>query len=158
VRAGTAQAGGDRQVTVSGYRAAMTVMPGERTAAQRTGDAAEATVARRLARGGWLILGRQIRAGRAELDLVAIDPGPPRALVVVEVRWRGSRAFGLAEETVNGRKIGRLRAGLARILAAGTLPDGTVLPRLPARIDLVVAEPPDSPGGAPRFRHYRSIG
>jgi putative endonuclease len=129
-----------------------------RTAAQRTGDAAEAMVADRLAARGWRVLGRQVHAGRAELDLVAVDPGPPPRLVVVEVRWRSSRDFGLAEETVDRRKIGRLRMGLGRLLEAGTMPDGTTLPRLPARIDLVVAEPPGSEGTMPRLRHYRSIG
>ena len=129
-----------------------------RTAAQRSGDAAEAVVAARLAAAGWEIIGRGVRAGRAELDLVAIDPGPPAALVVVEVRWRRSRDFGLAEETVDWRKIGRLRSGLGRLLAAGMLPDGRPLPRLPARIDLVVGEPPTRPGGPVRFRHHRSIG
>src|SRR5512139_1117484 len=96
--------------------------PGKRTAAQHSGDAAEVAAAARLAAGGWQVLGRQVRAGRAELDLIAVDPGPPATLVIVEVRWRGSRAFGLAEETVDRRKIGRLRAGLARLQAAGTLP------------------------------------
>ena len=131
---------------------------GRRTAAQRSGDAAEAAAAARLVASGWQVLGRQVRAGRAELDLVAVDPGPPAALVIVEVRWRGSRAFGLAEETVDGRKIGRLRAGLARLLAAGMLPDGRPVPRLAARIDLVAVEPPVVPGGPPRLRHHRAIG
>ena len=136
----------------------MALPAGRRTVAQRSGDAAETAVAARLVAAGWRILGRQVRAGRAELDLVAIDPGPPPALVVVEVRWRRSREFGLAEETVDARKIGRLRAGTGRLVAAGTLPDGRVLPRLPARIDLVVGEPPTRPGGPVRFRHHRSIG
>jgi len=136
----------------------MAVPAGGRTAAQRSGDAAEAAAAGRLAAAGWKILGRQVRAGRAELDLVAIDPGPPPALVVVEVRWRGSRDFGLAEETVDRRKVARLRAGLARLIAAGTLPGGGRLPRLPGRIDLVVAEPPVRPGDPDRFRHHRAVG
>jgi putative endonuclease len=129
-----------------------------RTVAQRSGDAAEEMVAARLAAAGWHVLGRQVRAGRAELDLVAVDPGPPPSLVVVEVRWRGSRAYGLVEETVDRRKVGRLRAGLAHLLAAGVLPDGASLPRLPPRIDLVVAEPPARAGEGPRCRHHRSIG
>jgi hypothetical protein len=55
------------------------------TAAQRIGDAGEALIASRLEGAGWTILARNVRVGRDELDLVAIDPGPPRALVVVEV-------------------------------------------------------------------------
>ena len=41
---------------------------------------------------------------------MAIDPGPPAALVVVEVRWRADRDFGLPEETVDHRKRVRVRA------------------------------------------------
>jgi putative endonuclease len=67
-----------------------------RTDAQSTGDDAESAVAAELAVKGWTILARNIRVGRGELDLVAVDPGPPRMLVIVEVRWRRSRAFGLA--------------------------------------------------------------
>ncbi len=129
-----------------------------RTAAQRAGDAAEEAVAARLESAGWAILGRQVRAGRAELDLVAVDPGPPAALVVVEVRWRRSRDFGLPEETVDRLKVARLRAGLCRLAASGVLPGGRPLPLLPGRIDLVVAEPSTGPSGSPRFRHHRAIG
>jgi putative endonuclease len=89
-----------------------------RTPAQRAGDRAEDAAAAALAAAGWRILGRRVRAGRSELDLVAIDPGPPPALVVVEVRWRGSRAFGLPEETVDGRKVARLRRGALPAAAA----------------------------------------
>jgi putative endonuclease len=120
-----------------------------RTAAQRAGDAAEASVAAHLERLGWRVLARQVRVGRAELDLVTIDPGPPPGLVVVEVRWRARRDFGLAEETVDGRKRARLhRAGFA-LRAAGLFPDGTPVPALPMRFDLIVVEPGE------RLRHHR---
>jgi putative endonuclease len=120
-----------------------------RTAAQRAGDDAEAVVADRLTSLGWRVVARQVRVGRAEVDLVAIDPGPPSELVVVEVRWRSRRDFGLAEETVDGRKRARLhRAGYA-LRDAGRLPDGTGLPAFPLRFDLVVVEP------GSRVRHYR---
>ena len=99
-----------------------------RTAAQQTGDAAEARVAAYLTGRGWRILGSHVRVGRAELDLVAIDPGPPMALTVVEVRWRAGREFGLPEETVDGRKRARLhRAGFA-LRAIGALPNGSAFP------------------------------
>ena len=45
------------------------------------------------------MLARNVHAGRSELDIVAVDPGPPERLVVVEVRWRASRSFGGAEES-----------------------------------------------------------
>jgi hypothetical protein len=50
-----------------------------RTPAQRAGDAAEDAVAVALATSGWRILGRRVRVGRLELDIVAVDPGPPPA-------------------------------------------------------------------------------
>ncbi len=129
-----------------------------RSAARRAGEAAEQLAAERLAGAGWTILGRRVRAGRAELDLVAVDPGPPAALVVVEVRWRGRRDFGLPEETLDWRKRGHLRRGLGRLLEDGRVPGGPVLPDAPPRIDLVVVEPPAAPGGPERVRHHRGVG
>jgi len=120
-----------------------------RTDAQNLGDAAEQRVAVSLAAAGWSILGRNVHVGRFELDLIAIDPGPPRMLVAVEVRWRAGRGFGLPEETVDGRKRVRVRAAAYGLLERGALPDGSLLPRLPLRFDLVVVEPGD------RIRHHR---
>ncbi len=121
-----------------------------RTPEQRLGDAAEERVAEHLQACGWTVLGRNVRMGRYELDLVGLDPGPPGALVVVEVRWRAGREFGLPEETVDHRKRTRVRAGAYGLLDRGTLPDGAPLPRLPLRFDLVVVEPDG------RMRHYRA--
>ncbi len=128
-----------------------------RTAAQRAGDFAESLVASHLEAIGWTVLARNVHVGRHELDLVAIDPGPPAALVVVEVRWRAGRSFGLAEETVDHRKRTRVRAGAYGLLDRGAFGDGEPIPRLPLRFDLVVVEPgagdPDSPA---RIRHHRA--
>ena len=131
-------------------------MVGVRTPQQLVGDEAEQAVAHRLAAAGWLILGRHVRVGRGELDLIALDPGPPPVLVVVEVRWRRSRTFGLPEDTFGGRKRDHLRRAVARLIAAGTLPDGSRLPALPFRVDLVAVEPPLRAGDPRRFRHHRS--
>ena len=120
-----------------------------RTDAQRMGDAAEQEVADRLLAAGWSILGRNVHVGRHELDLIAVDPGPPRALVAVEVRWRADRAFGLPEETVDARKRLRVRSAAYGLLERGALPDGEPLPHLPLRFDLVVVEPGN------RVRHHR---
>ncbi len=127
-----------------------------RTDAQTRGDRAEAAVASDLAGRGWTILARQVRVGRGELDIVAVDPGPPRMLVIVEVRWRGSRAFGLAEETIDHRKRAHLRAGIGRLLEDG-LPDDVALPNLPLRVDLVIVEPAATSDGQLRTRHHRAI-
>jgi putative endonuclease len=126
-----------------------------RTTAQLAGDAAETLVLTRLVEAGWTVLGRNVHVGRHELDLVAVDPGPPAALVIVEVRWRRSRGFGLAEETVDHRKRARVRQAAYGLLDLGILPDGRWIPRLPLRFDLVVLEPGDR-GGEPRFRHHRA--
>jgi putative endonuclease len=127
-----------------------------RTDAQSTGDDAESAVAADLEGNGWTIVARNVRVGRGELDLVAIDPGPPRMLVIVEVRWRRSRAFGLAEETIDHRKRAHLRAAIGRLLEDG-LPAGTRLPRLPLRVDMVIVEPAASAGNPVRIRHHRAI-
>jgi putative endonuclease len=130
---------------------------GRRTAAQQTGEVAEDLVGRALRGAGWEILGRRVRVGRAEIDLLGIDPGPPRALVAVEVRWRSDRSFGLPEETVDSRKLARLWGAIARLLEIGATPDGRPALGLQARVDVVAVEP--GPGGAPpRLRHHRAVG
>jgi putative endonuclease len=121
-----------------------------RTIAQRAGDAAEDLVAAQLAERGWTVLGRNVHVGRLELDLVAVDPGPPAALVIVEVRWRGRRDFGLAEETVDHRKRVRVRQ------AAYGLLERADLPHLPLRFDLLVVEPAAPGEASPRIRHHRA--
>ena len=121
----------------------------ERTAAQRLGEAAERAVVGRLEADGWTILARNVHVGRYELDVVAIDHAAPPALVIVEVRWRAGRDFGLAEETVDHRKRARIRAAAYSLLELGTLPDGRPMPRLPLRFDIIVVEPGD------RVRHHR---
>jgi putative endonuclease len=119
-----------------------------RTAAQVIGDEAEELAARRLRSLGWLILARNVRVGRAEIDILAQDPGPPAALVAVEVRWRARRDYGLPEETVDRAKLARLRAATLA-LREGARPADVPIPRLPIRVDLLAVEP----GG--RVRHYR---
>jgi putative endonuclease len=120
-----------------------------RTAAQRAGDAAEANVAAYLAEMAWQILGTHVRVGRAEIDIIATDPGPPATLAIVEVRWRAGRAFGLPEETIDRKKRVRIHAAGHLLRELGALPGGVLVPRLPLRFDLVVLEPGD------RLRHYR---
>lgn len=122
-----------------------------RTPAQVLGDDAEELVAVRLREAGWTILGRQLRVGRAEIDILAIDTQPPAAVVAVEVRWRHDRAFGLPEETVDRAKLARLRVA-ALTLREGAALTGIPVPRLPIRIDLVAVEP----GGV--VRHHRHVG
>ena len=127
-----------------------------RTAAQQRGDAGERLVEERLIAAGWRILGRNVHVGRSEIDLLAVDPEPPGALVLIEVRWRRERGYGLPEETVDWRKRRVLRMAMGRLLESGRLPDGTSVPVLPIRIDIVALEPPIVPGGPVRLRHHRA--
>ncbi len=96
---------------------------------------------------------------RRDFDLsdatMEADPGPPPELVIVEVRWRRSRAFGLADESLDHRKRRHLRAAIGRLIADG-LPDGR-LPELPLRVDLVVVEPAAMADSPFRMRHHRAI-
>ena len=115
-------------------------------------------MAARLQAQGWTILARNLHVGRHELDIVAIDPVPPGALVAVEVRWRARRDFGLPEETFDWRKRRRMRDAAFGLLDRGRLPSGEPLPHLPLRFDLVLVEPPaDQAGTEPRIRHHRNV-
>ena len=102
--------------------------PDARTARRRAGDSAEDAVAGHLAAAGWAILARNVRIGRSEVDIVAIEPGHGGALVVVEVRSRTSAGFGEPEESVDAAKVGRLYRIASELLRAGRLPDGRLLP------------------------------
>ncbi|MEK6720636.1 MAG: YraN family protein [Chloroflexota bacterium] len=128
-----------------------------RTPSQVRGDTAEEFVAERLSRDGWRIIGRQVHIGRAEIDLLALDVDAGPDLVAVEVRWRGRRDFGLPEESVNRRKIRRLREALWTIRERGRLADGTTVPHLRCRVDLVAVEPGVTRGEVVS-RHYRAVG
>ena len=126
---------------------------GRRTQRQLAGDRAEGLVSERLAAMGWTVLGRNVHAGRSELDIVAVDPGPPARLVVVEVRCRATRGFGGAEGSFDWRKRAHLRRGIARLVECGRMPDGTAIPPLPVALDLAVVEP--GVNGRAKARLYR---
>lgn len=126
----------------------------------RTGRWAEDFVADRVTALGWRVLARNVRVGRAELDLVAIDPGPPAALVVVEVRANRQSAFGAPEAGVDRRKLRSVYGGALGLRAAGALPDGRRLPPLPLRVDLFAVEAGpalarETPGTT--VRHLRGV-
>jgi putative endonuclease len=79
-----------------------------------TGAAAEDAAAGYLRSQGWSIIGRNVRVGRDELDIVAIEPGQAACLVIVEVRSGSTGRFGSPRESVDARKVARIyRAGLA---------------------------------------------
>jgi Holliday junction resolvase-like predicted endonuclease len=69
-----------------------------KTARQRHGASAEDEAVAYLAGHGWRIVVRNLKIGRDEIDVLALDPGPPATLVVVEVRSLRTASFGEPEE------------------------------------------------------------
>ena len=68
---------------------------------------AEQVAERHLLAKGWRLLARNYRLRGGELDLVFAAPG---TVVVVEVKQRKSVAYGQPAESIDGRKLRRLRA------------------------------------------------
>lgn len=122
--------------------------PGRRRA-QRSSDAraqlgrsAEALVADRLAAMGFTLLGRNVRVGRLELDLIAQRDG---LVVFCEVRARSHDRFVAPAATMDPRKVARVKAAASQWLRL----------HRPARLDVrfdVAAVIYDVPGG--RVEYY----
>ena len=77
-------------------------------ARQQYGRAAEEAAARYLTQSGWRLLGRNVRIGRGELDIVA-RRGP--VLAFIEVKARRTHTCGAPEDAVSAlkrRQIARL--------------------------------------------------
>ncbi len=122
------------------------------TERQRRGAAAEDIAHEQLLDLRWTVLARNVRVGRDEIDLLAVDPGPPAELVFVEVRSATSRLFGEPEERVDRRKVGNLYRAMSAVIAAGLVP--AELRSIPRRIDLVIV---DRRSGPPQIRHIRRL-
>src|SRR5690349_2470238 len=90
-----------------------------RTRRRRAGDAAERLVARYLLARGWTILATNVLVGKDEIDLVAVDSGPPPALVFVEVRSNVTGRYGAPEESVVGGKLRRTYRAAWGLLRVG---------------------------------------
>jgi putative endonuclease len=84
-----------------------------------------------LQRRGYRILGRNVRSGGVEIDIVA---SRPRLLVFVEVKTRSSRRAGLPEESVDARKCARIVRGAASWLQEQARPFEQV------RFDVIACE------------------
>ena len=74
-----------------------------------TGALGEDLAARYLELRGWRLLGRNLRVGQKEIDLLAADDD---CLVFVEVKLRRGDRYGRAVEALTGRKLALLRAAL----------------------------------------------
>jgi putative endonuclease len=112
-------------------------MSGTPTPRRRTGDEAEEAVARHLSALGWTIVARNVRVGRDELDIIAIEPVQRPTLVFVEVRSASGTGFGAPVESVDARKVARLYRAASALVRAGQLPDGEPIPAIEWRVDLV---------------------
>ena len=77
------------------------------------GREAEDLAARSLVRSGWVIVSRNLRLGRLEVDLLVRDPRG--SLVAIEVRRRGSVGAASPSELLGARKMRALRRQRARL-------------------------------------------
>ena len=123
-----------------------------RTRRQSRGAAGEEAACRYLTSLGWRVVARNVRIGRDEIDILALDAGPPKTLVLVEVRSLRTAAFGHPEERVDRLKVGRLYRALAGL--ASSLESDEGLNRLPRRVDLVIV---DRRSGREEIRHLRAL-
>jgi len=107
------------------------------------GAAGEARAARHLARQGYRIVARNVRAGGVEIDLVARRG---RLLVFVEVKTRRCARFGPPELAVDPHKQARLIRGALAWLSE----HGRGITR--TRFDVVACEVGADPSGAETWR------
>lgn len=73
---------------------------------KKLGRQGEDAAARYLEKSGYLLLHRNYCSRLGEIDIVAVDRD---VLVFVEVRSRSSEDYGLAQESITGRKKLKLR-------------------------------------------------
>ncbi|MDO4610907.1 YraN family protein [Corynebacterium sp.] len=112
----------------------------------RLGREGECAVAAALAADGYEVLGRNVRVGRDEIDVLARRGG---VLHVVEVKTRTSSRWGGAE-SVTPDKLARLRRAASRWLAESG-PGGGVRE---VRVDVWVLTPA---GDAFAYERYRAV-
>lgn len=113
---------------------------------------AENAVADWLTRNGWHVLARRWRVREGELDLVCLDPD--ECLVAVEVRLRSSGRAGHGAESIDQRKLRRLRAALARFARDDEQRPGRTNG---LRVDLVALAPQDGSPTLWRLTRYPAI-
>jgi len=82
-----------------------------------------------------MLLARNVRVFRSEIDVVAREPAG--MLVFVEVRSRSGARLGAPEESVDGAKVARLYAAAWELLRVGRLPGGERIDDPRFRVDLV---------------------
>lgn len=120
------------------------------TAAARQGLWGEREAEKWLVReAGMKCLGRRVRVGRDEIDLVMEERlRGGREIVFVEVKTRGSELFGGGLAAMDRRKRHALCRAVARYMRTR--------PPTPFRIDLVEVYGRADSGDAPRIEHQRA--
>jgi putative endonuclease len=107
------------------------------------GRRAEAATATWLTTVGWQVLARRWRSAAGEIDLVCLDADG--TLVGVEVKLRRTSRAGSAVETVDHRRLGRLRGALLDYVRRTSLAHNGL------RIDLVTVTPAEEGWRLRRF-------
>lgn len=97
---------------------------------------------------GLEVIGRNVRVGRLEIDLIARD-GP--VIVVVEVRTRGASSFQRALDSIDARKRARLRAAGERLWQTRFAANPAI-----ERMRFDVASVTFLPGGGAAVEHIRA--
>ncbi|MDD3642547.1 MAG: YraN family protein [Candidatus Krumholzibacteria bacterium] len=98
---------------------------------------------------GCRVVGRNRRAGRGEIDIIALDGS---CLVFVEVKTRRSGRFGGGAEAVDRRKLQSMRRTAALMLASGGTDDGV----REFRFDVITVDV-EGAGAGLRLRHLRGV-
>jgi putative endonuclease len=119
---------------------------GEPVTTRECGRLGEEIAAAYLQLAGYRLLGRNVRCGPLEIDLIAARGS---TLAFIEVRLRASRTHGRPEESVRTRKREHLRQAAERLLAAGELPAG-----LRPRLDVIAI---DRSGAGLQVRHLAGL-
>lgn len=109
----------------------------------RVGEAGEELAARFLEGKGLRIVGRRVRCGKGELDIVAREG---REWVFVEVKTRRSARMGTAAEALTPRKTARMFRAVEEYVAAHDLDE------MPIRLDLIAID--YNADGVPEVTHY----
>ncbi len=107
----------------------------------------EEFVAELLQERGFEICGRNVRVGRLELDVIARRGS---LLVVCEVRSRFRARPVFPSETIDRKKLSRIRQATARWLREQKL--GRVRTRIDAAAVVF-----DTPSGTPRIEYYENV-
>lgn len=109
--------------------------------ARGIGRDAEARAQAALEALGWRTLDRNVLYRGGEIDLVMAEGA---TIVFVEVRHRTGGAFGGAAESLDARKLARIRHAASRWLAERAQHDA------PVRFDAILL---DGPPSSPRLTH-----